>query len=94
MDQEKVTVAAVQPDPAEQVEERRRQWRERKAASRAKAAEAERQSQKGGYIEIVCELCGKTSLVSAMWEDLGCLNSTIKSLTCFKCGKKSFVEAV
>jgi hypothetical protein len=36
MDQEKVTVAAVQPETAEQVEERRRQWRARKAASRAR----------------------------------------------------------
>jgi hypothetical protein len=78
---------------AEQIEARRAEWRRRKQASRERQRAAESESRKGGYIEIVCELCGKTSLVSAMWEDLGCLDSIIKSLTCFKCGKKSFVEA-
>jgi hypothetical protein len=87
MEQEKQTTA-------EQIEARRAEWRRRKQESRARQRAAESESRKGGYIEIVCELCGKTSLVSAMWEDLGCLQSTIELLTCFKCGKKSFVEAV
>jgi hypothetical protein len=93
MDQQNVTVAADQPETAEQIEARRAEWRSRKQASRARQRAAESESRKGGYIEIVCELCRKTSVVSAMWEDLGCLQSIIESLTCLKCEKKSFVEA-
>lgn len=87
----------LQAETAEEIEARRKEWRERKRLSRERqrqAAEAEARENVGGPIEIFCNECGHSSVLAGYWKRPGFdFESILQSITCVKCGERSFVEA-